>query len=155
MDNQIIYFKKFNNLIAKLTQTFSDLRPEELRNLLFSLQEFNKNNNIPEDTSIYSTTFQAESLEIISKEKISKVLVGGIKKYINMKKPIPPVIIIKGNYRFLIVSGESYAIESYLRKKPVKAIVFDINDRDIFETFKFDENWVIFLVPIIKQHLEK
>jgi len=157
MPDKKVYFKNFNDLLVKLTKAFSELRPEELRNLLFTLQEFRNNHVIPEDTLIYTTTVPIEGLEVTSEDKVSNILVGGVDKYINLKyqkKYLPPVVIIKGGFRFLIVYGEIFAIEAYIRKHPLKAIVLDLEERDIFEAFKFNDYTAAFLVPLIQDKVK-
>lgn len=152
-----VYFKNFNELLVKLTKAFSELRPEELRNLLFTLTEFKNNHVIPKDILIYTTTVPLEGLEVTSEDKVSNILVGGIDKYITLKyseKHLPPVVIIKGGFRFLIVYGEIFAIEAYIRKYPLKAIVLDLEERDIFEIFKFNEYTAAFLTPLVQDKIK-
>jgi len=158
MNDEITYFNSFQDLLVNLTKAFSQLKADELRDLLFFLQEFSKENLIPDDVEIYVSELPLESLEIQSKDRASAIFVGGVDKSIRLKyssKRIPPIVVIKGFYRYLIIYGETFAIEAYLKNVPIKAIVLDLEDRDIFETFKFNENTPVFLTPLIEENLEK
>jgi hypothetical protein len=158
MDDKVTYFKDYNDVITRLTKAFSDLRPDELRDLLFFLQQFKKDKPIPEDAELYSRVVPLEGLEVQSEEKISTILVGGVDKYIDLKYPkksLPPVIVVRGGVRNIILYGEIFAIEAYLRKQPIRALVIDIQERDPFEVFKLDELTPRFLVPLIQDKLAK
>jgi hypothetical protein len=154
MDDQI-QIKNYHDLLINLSKTFDKLKTEELRDLLFFLSEFEKDHVIPEDIFIYVSQVNIESLEIQSKDKASNITIGGISKYMNIKyskNELPPIVIVKGAYRYLILYGESYAIEAYFRKTPIKAIVLDLEERDIFETFEIDYTQSVFLLPILENY---
>jgi len=158
MKDERVYFKSYQDLLVNLTKAFSELQAEDLRDMLFFLQEFRKNNTIPEDVIIYSTELPLEGLEVKSKAKASAIFVGGVDKSMKLKysdKKIPPIVVIKGFYRYLIVYGEMFAIEAYIRKVPIKSIVLDLDERDIFEVFRFDDRTPAFLTALIDQSLNK
>ncbi|MBN2016416.1 hypothetical protein JW766_06335 [Candidatus Dojkabacteria bacterium] len=157
MDNQTTYFQNYHDLLIKLTTAFSDLQPEELRDILFFLKDFENNNKIPNDIVIYASTLPIEGLEVTSEDKVSQILVGGIEKYIDLKYPkksLPPVVVLKGGVRNIIIYGEIFAMEAFIRKTPVKAIVLDLEERDVFEVFELNEMTPKFLVPLVKEILE-
>ena len=158
MNDDITYFNNFQDLLMNLTKAFSQLKADDLRDLLFFLHEFSKENLIPDDIDIYVSNIPLESLEIQSKDKASAIFIGGVDKSIRLKyssKKIPPIVIIKGCYRYLIIYGETFAIEAYLKNASIKAIVLDLEERDIFEVFNFNENTPVFLTPLIKENLER
>ncbi len=158
MNDDITYFENYQDLLVNLTKAFSELKAEELRDLLSFLQEFSKNNLMPDDIEIYVTEMPLEGLEIQSKDKASSIFIGGVSKSIDLrysKKTIPPIVVIKGLFRFLIIYGETFAIEAYIKNTSLKAIVLDLDERDIFETFNFDEKTPVFLTPLIDKMLQK
>ena len=157
MNGQDIYFENIDQLLARLKEVFRELEPNELRDLLFFLDAFRQEHPIPKDSSIYVTEVPIEGLEAVSKDRVSEVLVGGIKKFESLKYPdrkIPPVVVLKGEFRQIIVHGELNAVEAYGRKAPLRAVVIDVGDRDPFEVFKLNPYSAVFLVSIIEKRLE-
>ncbi len=157
MDNTT-NFKDYTDLMTKLTEVFSDLQPEELRDILFFLQEFKKGKIIPEDALFYVTYVFLEALEVVDDKKISEILIDGIEKYTTLnypKRELPPVVVVKSGFRHFVVYGEVFAIEAYIRRIPLRAIVIDIQDNDAFEIFKFDELKTAFLIPLIQSRMKK
>jgi hypothetical protein len=155
---EIIYLKNYTELIDKINELFKDLGSEEVKNMFFFLNEFNKEGIVPDDARLYITEISTESLEVISKNKVSSVFIGGTRKYVELKYPdraVPPVVVVKGNIRLVIVYGESFAIESYMKQKAVKAIVIDIGDRDVFEVFNIIPEETYFLVPLVQKEMKK
>lgn len=154
MNNETVYFKDFDELLLSLNSTFRECDPSELRDLWIHLQSFQKEYVLPDDILIYVTKLPVDGLEVRSGDSISETLVEGTKKYIQLKytsKSIPPAIIVKGNVRLMIMYGESYAIEAFVQKVPLKAIVFDTEDKDPFEIFNLDPNQAVFLTPILQK----
>lgn len=157
MAYKTIYFDNYNHLLTSLTRAFSDLQPEELRDLLFFLTEFRKEYKIPEDVLIYSQEVPIDALEIKSEEKISEILLGGVDKYIDLnypKKSLPPVLAVRGENRLIIMYGEMSAIEAYIRKQPLRVLTVDIGERDPFKMFRLNEFAPVFLVPAIEDMME-
>lgn len=156
MPDETIYFKNVDDLVVRLTKVFSYLDPNDLRNLLFAIGEFKEGRSIPEDASIYLTDLPLEGLEVLSRNRVSDVLIGGMDKFKKLnyqKKNIPPLIVVKGGIRMIIVYGEMYAIEAYLRNLPARVIVFDIDEQDPFEVFKLNSLNAVFLVPLIEESM--
>ena len=157
MEDKVTYFQSFQDLLVNLTKAFSKLKADDLRDLLFFLHEFKKNHIVPDDIELYVTELPLEGLEILSEDKASEIFIGGVDKSIKLKYPnkkIPPIVVIKGSYRFLIIYGEIFAIEAYIKQMPIKAIVLDLEERDIFDTFHFNENTPVFLIPLIEKTLK-
>ena len=157
MDDQIISINSFEELLLKLQEIFDTVEPGDLKDLLFFLQDFKTEHPQIEECTISIEELPLEGMEV-SENKISTVLVEGITKYIELhyqKNSLPPVVILRGNIREMILHGEMNAVEGYVRKMPVKSIIFDFGDQDIFEKFKIDPTRVVFLIPVIQRNLMK
>lgn len=158
MPDDVIYFDNIDQLITKLTDIFKDLDPRELRDVLFFLDHFRKEKLIPADTLVYVTTIPLEGLEVESRDKVSEVIVGGVKKYQSIKAPtkrLPPIVVLKGSIRLVVVHGELTAVEAYAKSISIKAIILDVEDRDPFETFNIDPTRAVFLIPVIEEAMKK
>ena len=155
MDDKPILFKNIDEVVLKLTSIFKGLDPNDLRDLVFYMQEFRKNQLLPDNTVFYKTTIPVEALEVSSESTVSEVLVEGFDKYKKLnysKKDIPPVVAIKEGVRQIIIYGENNAIEAYLKDQDVRAIVLEIENQNIFELFNIDEEEVMFLVPLLQKY---
>jgi hypothetical protein len=147
MDEKIT-FNSLSELMLKLNTSFPDLEPSDLRDTIFLLGQFNGEVPLPEETLFYITDLPLEGLEVISEERVSEVLVGGMAKFETLKyknRKLPPLVVAKGGFRQVIIHGELYALEAYARSIPLKSIVFDVGDRDPFEAFKLDPTRSVFL----------
>jgi hypothetical protein len=157
MNGQIISINSFEELLVKLQEIFETVEPGDLKDLLFFLQDFKVEHPQVEECTISIEELPLEGMEV-NENKISTVLVEGITKYTELhyqKNNLPPVVVLKGNIRELILHGEMNAVEGYVRKMPVKSIILDIGDQDIFEKFKIDPTRVVFLIPAIQRNLIK
>lgn len=157
MEDNLIIYNDYTHLLTQLTEAFSELQPGELRDLLFFLQEFRKEHVIPKDTRYYSLQVPVEGLEVADEDKISEILVEGVSKYEDLKYPeknLPPVVAVKTRVRQIIVYGEQYAIEAYLRKFSLRAIMIDIGKKNPFEIFNIKEEKTAFLVPIVQERVK-
>lgn len=152
------YFENIHELFTKLNEAFPEIEPQDLRDTLFFLDQFRRETPIPLDTEIYVTSMPLVGMEVISEERVSDVLVGGVKKFESLnysKKSIPPLVVIKGGFRQVILHGELYAIEAHGRNLPIKSIVFDVGERDPFEAFKLKPNLAVFLTSIMERGKEE
>jgi len=155
---ETVYLENYADLVNKIHILFEGVRPEDMRNLFFFLNEFNKEEIVPDDARVYISDMSVEGLEVTTQEKVSSAFIGGTKKYIDLKYPdrsIPPIVVLKGNIRTVIVFGEAYAIEAYMKSNVVRAIVIDIGDGDVFSVFNLDPNRAIFLIPLLQNEMEK
>lgn len=158
MDDKVIHFENIDKLINGLHEVFNDLEATELRDLLFFLDNFRKEHPIPEGVSVYVATVPIGGLEIIAGAKISEVLIAGVKKFLSLGKSersLPPIVVVKGGLRRIILYGELNAVEAYIRNKPIRGIVFDLEDADPLEFFKLDPRGAAYLVPFIEESMEK
>lgn len=150
------YFENYKDLLLRLSEVFDYLQPEELRDMLFFLENFNKDQIVPKDAEIFVGEVPFDGLEISSEDKVPDVLIGGTSKFQQLEKKkeyIAPVVIAKGEVRLLIVYGEMNAIEAYIRKMPLTAIFIDFGKKDIFKTLKLNPDNARLLTPIIEEQL--
>lgn len=158
MDQDIVYFQNYEEMLLRLTDVFKDASPNALRDLLFFLKEFSVEHIIPEETIFYATDIAVEGLEITPKEKVSEILVGGIEKYRavgQQMSSIPPVAVLRSTVRSFVIHGLAHAIEAFVRNLPLYGVVIELEDIDIFEYFKMDEQRSAFLTPLVQQYLKK
>lgn len=153
MNEDIVFLQDYKDLLTRLTVIFDAYRPEDLRDMLFFLIEFQKRYPLPRNTEIYITELEVSSLEVTSDKAVAETLVRGVDKYIKLNlsnKLVPPIIVVKNELRSIIVYGEIFAIESYVRGLPVKSVVFDVGKKDPFKVLNLG-NWEAkFLIALIE-----
>lgn len=153
MDEKIP-FDSLGELITKLNIAFPDLEPQDLRDTTFFLGQFKGEVPLPEGTSFFITRLPLESLEVISEEKVSEVLVRGMTKFETLRyvdRKLPPLVVAKGGFRQVILHGDLYAVEAIARHIPIKSIVFDVGEEDPFEAFKLNPIRAVFLTSLTEK----
>ncbi|MBU0976112.1 MAG: hypothetical protein ABIE03_06265 [Patescibacteria group bacterium] len=158
MDNKQLIFQDIDDLIVNLTKAFSAVSPNDLRDLMFFIKEFANSHPMPDDTRISTDYVYPEGLEILNTDKISDVLIQGIEKYKDLnypKKEIPPVVVLRQGIRSIMIFGEMNAVEAYTREQPLQAIILELDDLDIFETFGIDQRRLVFFVPYLQDQMGK
>ncbi len=153
-DNQKSQFKNLDDLILHLSNRFEYLPSDELKDLLFSLKDFQREHTVPKEAQIYIDSLPVKSLEILSRESISDTQIEGISKFQSVHaddQVIPPAVIIKGAFRYIIIYGEMHIVESILLEKPIEFIIIDINRGDPFKIFDFNPDNALLLIPQLEK----
>lgn len=157
MKKDTIQFKDYQDLLVNLGRTLPYVHPNTTRDLVFFLQEFGKQVKFPDDTKIYIGDVSLEEIEVTSFEKVSESLLGGAIKsqFLNRgEKGLPPVVVVKGGVRSIMVYGEPVALESYIRKSPLKAIIFEVDDPDPHINVLNIQEWQMgFFLPLVQSEL--
>lgn len=154
MANNITHYNSINDFLTNINDAFPNVDANDLRDFWINLTDLTKPIDFPEDTLYYTDKLDLEGLEVVSEDKISSSLISGIEKYKQLKysqKSIPPIFVVRGGVRELILYGETHAVEAFKRKAELKAFVIDLGDEDIFEFFNIDPNQPIFLVPLLER----
>lgn len=158
MAEDTIFLQDAEDLMGRLNKLFDNLGPDALREVTFFLREFHKRYPMPKDTVIYVTELPVVSLEVTSHRLITDAMVGGIEKYTELqmkKKTLPPVIVVKGGIRNIIVYGEPFAVEAYVRDVPLRAIVYDVGDRNPFEVLSLGDWESAFVTPLVDKKVQE
>lgn len=158
MNNSVIDFKNIDDLLLRLSKVFKNLLPEEVRELTFFLQNFRNEHSLPYNTIIYAMTVDFTGLEVLSEDKISEIKVAGIAKGEKFKVEnlvIPPIVVLRGQERLIILFGEDYAIESYARGLKQTAIFLDIDYENPYKLLKIDPYKLRFFEPLVRKYLKK
>jgi hypothetical protein len=156
MNQKIIQFKDYQSLLTELRKGFGGYDPGTIRDMLFFLSEFGKERTFPQHMKIYVADLRLEGLETISPNVITEAFIGGTEKYNQLKgkdSKIPPIVVLKGNVRLIIIYGDVYAIEAYIQKRKIRSVILDIDNDDPFDTFKINPDSAVFIVPQIQSIL--